>query len=64
MRELIIMFLQGLLYIAVSVYIIFASVEVYKFYKQKHEPTQVVEQEEQPAPSNQQPLYILSPGKD
>lgn len=63
MKELIIMFLQGLLYIAVSVYIIFSSTEVYKLYKQNQEPTQVVEQEEQPVPSNQQPLYIISSSK-
>lgn len=63
MRELSIMFVQGLLYIVLMLYLTFASVELYKDIKSKMVAVPESIQEE-PTPANQQPLYILSPGKE
>lgn len=62
MRELIIMFLQGLLYIIAILYITFICIHFYKEYSDKIEPY-IQEEQEQPVVIDK-PLYVLSPNKE
>lgn len=63
MKELSIMFLKTLLYI---IFILCVVHVVYDYSKEKLQPKKepVVEEEVIAAPSNQQPIYIISPRKE
>lgn len=65
MKELLFMFLQGLIYIVFVLWGTYTFYNVYKEYKSKIESQKIEQpQEEEPLQTNQQPLYILSPNKE